>query len=77
MTIRLTLAYLIYGLVGALIGFIAGIIIDAQLFQIGLLNAAGNHEIMGAMLTRAGAMLAIIGFVAGASLAWAKRQLAR
>ena len=75
MNLRQTLAYLIYGLIGALIGFVVGVILDAQLFQIGLLSFGGNGEIMGAMLTRAGACFAVAVFVAGIALAWARRQL--
>ena len=75
MTLRLTLAYLIYGLAGALIGFVAGELLATGLFQIGTLNAYGNDVVKGDILTRVGSTLAIIGFVSGASLAWAKRQL--
>lgn len=75
MNLRQILAYLIFGLIGALIGFIAGEILATGLFQIGELNAYGNDVVMGQMLTRVGSTLAIIGFVAGVALAWAKRQL--
>lgn len=77
MTIRQVAAYLVFGLTGALAGFIIGVILDAQLFQIGLLSSGGNGEIMGAMLTRAGACFAVAGFVAGVATAWARRQLFR
>ena len=77
MNTRQILAYLIFGLIGALIGFVVGEMFGAQMSLAGVMDDFGNLDLKRELFLRIGSTLAVIGFVAGVGLAWARRQLLR